>query len=94
MKRTLSKWRLIARRRWPSREWIAGDGRWATVSLCRGRATVELHSSRYFAHASLTGMLNHGCGSRCRGYAFHYLADLAGERSNTRARSSSPRSAR
>ena len=60
-------WRRLARRRWPRAEWIAGRGRYASVSFCGPAVTVILYPT-------LEGALNEkaeidilGCGGRCIG---------------------------
>jgi len=69
-------WRRVARRRWPRAEWIAGRGRYASVSFCGPAVTVILYPT-------LEGALNEkaeidilGCGGRCMGRRAHRVVDL------------------
>ena len=70
------RWRRLARRRWPRAEWIAGRGRYASVSFCGPAVTVILYPT-------LEGALNEkaeidilGCGGRCTGRRAHRVVDL------------------
>ncbi len=75
-------WHTLARCRWRRAVWVAGEGRYASVSLCghsvgRGRmvyTTVELHPTRESAERAKAIIDRLGCGGRC--CRDHFVTDL------------------
>src|SRR5262245_57249410 len=68
-------WRPFARHLSPRAVWIAGNGRFASLSNCRPAATVALHANRAKAQEAVTLIDKIACGSRCTGR--HEVIDLA-----------------
>lgn len=73
-------WNTLARCRFPSFAWVAGDGPWASISTC-GAGTARLHESKAEALASKTFIDETRCGHRCRGA--HTVLDLRAVTSST-----------
>ena len=62
--------------RWPTAEWVLGDGRWAVAATCGEDLTVTLHPDVAHAEASRAAIDYTGCGGACVGPDGHYIADL------------------
>lgn len=59
-------------------EWVAGEGRWATLAGC-GVLTIVLHRTKEEALAALAAIDTYGCGHRCpvvKAWARHRLVLL------------------
>ena len=69
-------WRRLARRRWPRAGWIAGRGRYASVSFCRPAVTVMLYPTLEGAANEKVELDILGCGGRCIGWRAHRVVDL------------------
>jgi hypothetical protein len=70
------RWRRLARRRWPRAEWIAGRGRYASVSFCGPAVTVILYPTLKGALEEKAEIDILGCGGRCTGRRAHRVVDL------------------
>jgi hypothetical protein len=89
--RTVKKrsYRAAAKRRWPTVEWIKGDGPWAFVTPCDPGITISLWPTR---DAAMEKMKTLGyCCSECWGLHYHFIARL---RPKTHSRSRSRRPSR
>ncbi len=54
----------FARCSWPDAAWIEGEGRWASVTNCRG-TTVMLHATLDDAVAAVAAIDRRACGGAC-----------------------------
>ncbi len=55
----------FARCSWPDAAWVWGEGRWATVTNCRG-VTVMLHATLDDALAAVDAIDRKACGGGCQ----------------------------
>ena len=69
-------WRRLARRRWPRAGWIAGRGRYASVSFCGPAVTAMLYPTIEGALDEKAEIDSLGCGARCAGRRAHRVVDL------------------
>lgn len=70
-------WLAAAECRWPRADWISGNGRFATISLC-DHFTVRLHTTQGVAHKALEFIDRNNCGHHCTNR--HSLYALSVER--------------
>ena len=69
-------WYALANCRWPKAEWIAGNGPWASLSLCPRGLTVELHDNRDEALTAKRVIDQTRCGGACLGAGYHVVVCL------------------
>ncbi len=68
-----SSWRSFAACAFPNAEWVAGEGRWASLARC-GAFTVQLHDTLEGARAAQDFIDRIGCGHACGRY--HTITEL------------------
>lgn len=74
----MTRYRTLARQRWPRAEFLGDSGPWATVSLCPPVVSVELYASEAAAARALDFINTYACGHAC--HKRHALVDLRKER--------------